>query len=524
MKNKFLGFDGFSLVEVLVAAALLGVLAMAIIQQMQIVDKSKRDISERAIINNLIDKLSVELARQETCTANFGGLNITNSSITASIKAADGSEIIKVGNSYGGKSLAADPSMSAANANLITVAQIATKPNPTNANELLLVVTFNKKSIFEDLPSIELPLNYIAETSNPLLIKHCFNDITTSIVSAVRLACKGNAVKYQSPADFPPYGRCVSDSIQTVCGTGEFLKKIQIDPATKKLKGTCTPIAVTSCPANKVITGFNSDGTVNCGDPLPSCPAGQIMIKSGVGGPYTCINTDVGCATRFAIQKFKTDGSGQILCSPYYPPQTCATFVQSISPTGISCQGGFVKPITCGPMQFITSFDSSGQPQCSNWATVPQSCGVQGMTGFDSSGNIKCQSLLRRLSCSGSYSPNGKTFNDCTADGGVVVNRNGGTNSFCVFSKATCPASYSSCNDYGNSAGTVSCKDTHSACSHSVQTRYATGTGIFQSPYWGAQKTAYCYFWARDSGPWVNSCTQMVGPQKTTPVTEVGCY
>ena len=524
MKKQFFKSDGFTLIEVMVAAGLVGILALALSQQSQLVGKSKKQNNEMAVINNLTDRLAVELAREQTCRTNFGGKTINNPSPAPTyVTDSTGAKIIETTKYYGRKDPTAG-AISAGSGDFIQVSGITTKINPENNREMILVVSFKKKTFLNSLPNIEIPLNIIPDPLDSTKVKTCYNDITNSIAAAVRLSCNGNAMKYYTPEQDPPYGSCYTDQVQNLCpNAGEFLSKIEVDPVTKKLKGTCSKFTVGTCSsANQVITSFNSDGSVNCGDPLPFCPMGQFLVKAS-GAGYTCINLGNICPVRQAIQKFNSNAT--VSCAQYYPPKTCATFVQSISPSGVVCQGGYIQPVTCPTGKFIVSFDGTGKAVCDWWTQTPQSCpGGYGLTGFDANGIRTCQPLLQRLSCVGGYSPGGRTYTDCRNAGGAVQNP-GTTNAYCLFNSSGCPGGYSLCNNYGNSWGTVSCTDTNSGCSYSVSTRYATGTGVFQSPYWGAQRTATCYYWARNSGPWNRSCTLYGGgPTATTPVTQVGCY
>lgn len=524
---------GFTLMEVMVAVALISVLGMAIVSQTNLITSSKREADQNAIINGLSDRIIVELSRRSTCSAaaNFGGKTMPPDTNTptniASVVNSEGAVIVASNTPYGQK--VAGNSLSATNVNSVTTGQIQLKYKG-NANEVVLSIPFNRKKGFGAIKwgstsTIEVPLTV---ERNGALIASCYNDITNSITSAIRLSCEGNSqrfilrpdpVTYPAYAAFSAHGVCEHKVQTTACPTGQYIKRIEVD-ANKQVIYSCASVT-NACPANQVITGFNpTDGSVLCDYPFVNCAAGEMMVM-GSAGKYVCLKTTnpggTGCTGLYAIQRFNADGS--VTCAQYYPPRTCSGMVRSISPDGTTTCDAFVKAVVCPTGQYVSSVDGTGQPVCSKYYKYPQNCGSTslGVYGLNSSGDVLCQPLTRRLTCGGAPSPTGRTQAECTAAGGALQS------GFCRFTSigASCPAGYTQCSSWRYTT-TNSCVDGNSACSYSVQTRYAYGSNVFTNPVTPASTN--CYYWARNSGPWVRSCTGYIQPATVAGTYQIGCY
>lgn len=523
---------GFSLMEIMVTVALLGALALAVINQVKLASDTKKSSSESTIIRGLTDRLAVELNKQEVCTKKFKNLDTTATKTFAAnetILGADGSVLITNGETYGKKQNGV--SKSASDASTVKVQGIVLKPNALDPEQMSLEITFTKKtgalSVFSLPQKVQLPITVI---KNGTLIDYCYNDITNSIQSAIRLSCSGNSDMYVNdpadPATNPPYGACFHNVDNAGCGANKFIQSITFDGTlgkNSKLKFGCSGLK-TQCPDGQIIKGFNVDGSPSCDYPLPNCAAGQVMIKSN-GGPYICLPTNSGCTGLTAIKSFNADGT--VTCAQFYPQKSCTGLVTSISPSSISCSSN-VKPTTCANGEFVAAFDSTGAAICKRFVQYPDSCGVEadgtlrGITGLDSTGKITCQKLLRKTSCNGVLSAT-NTYDSCKAAGGIIENP-GTTNAFCYFATtATCPAGWSQCKSYA-ARNSASCTDTNSACGYSTMNTKTAPAMIFGDPV--VPQTVTCDKWNRDSGPWVMSCTLVVGggPSATTVMTQIGCY
>ncbi len=525
MKVKFLRSQaGFTLVEIMVTVGVLSLLALALINQTQIAGKVKISSSENAIINGLIDKVTIELSREATCTNNFvnKSLTTTRASAIPITTVLDGANnpILQVGAIYKYGSKTGGVSSSASNLDLVQVKQMVMfTETATTYTEFKLGIIFTKNSLGGGTPvtleEIDLPFTAIPSALNgTAVVKKCFNDVTASIVSAIRLSCQGNNVRYEDPVTYPPYGRCVSDMTPQACLANQFIKTITLSNGA--LTTVCSGMN-DGCTGTQVLTGFAANGTPTCVDPLPTCAAGQFLVRNSSNG-FNCIGAGAGCGANSAIQYIDSAG---IHCAPYYTPNSCTSYATNSSPSGVTCAPAY-KSITCPPGQFVQSTDSSGNPSCAPWVNIPASCSPgYGATGIDASGNLTCQLLTRKLSCLGSVSAS-RTYKDCTNAGGIVQNY-GTTNAFCSFGPtvSSCPGGFSQCSNYRYTQN-ASCTDTNSACSYSVSTRTVAGSNAFTNPV--TPQSVQCYYWARNSGAWVKSCSQFIGPSNTTPTIMVGCY
>ena len=515
---------GFTLVELLVTTGVLGLVTMTLLSQVKLVNNSKVGSNSDAVVNSLRDKLIIELSKEKTCTMNFSGKPANALTTYTNIKDSENNNLVDLVTNYG-KSVAGNSS-SAGSVDLVQVSSISTNANPTNNDELILNVKFAKKSgvgsFFSSAVEIDIPLSIVKTASN---VAYCFSDATLSIATTIRLSCQGNSSFYNTALN-PPYGQCEHDVQPTlpVCPAGKFIKKVGINlsnqanntTGSKAVEYECVALEST-CPAGLIITNTNIDGTVTCSYPLPNCAPGQMMIMSAPG-KYICLNSNIGCTGLNAVKSFNSDGS--VTCAQFYPPQTCTGFVTNIAPGSISCSAN-VKSVTCPFGKFISSFDSTGQPLCSSWVNLPANCPAgQGATGIDSAGNLTCQVMDKLLSCNGSVSSN--TFRQCIAGGGTVMNRyvQGSTDAYCVLNAATCPAGSTPCINRRYTVNN-SCTDSNSACAYSVQSRTAPG-----AYYFGAYNpsTITCNYWARNSGPWIRSCTPMAQAPIYAITTQVGCY
>ena len=179
------GQSGFSLMEVVVGAALLGVLSTAVVNQLQLANNSKKSSNQQAIINGLTDKIGVELSKQETCSlaANFKGKAITRVFNSGdSIYASDGTTaLITVGSSYGRKD-AGGNSAAASDVASVQVSDIRTSQSATDSNQMIIDISFTKQTgvlkTFSLPQKISIPISIIKNTITPTLIEFCYNDIT----------------------------------------------------------------------------------------------------------------------------------------------------------------------------------------------------------------------------------------------------------------------------------------------------------------------------------------------------------
>lgn len=522
MKQK-----GFSLMEIMVAVSLLGVLSVAIISQQNIATDTKVTNEQNATINLITDRLAVELAKQETCSsaANFKSKEVNRvfgqnpwTTIT-SLYASDGTtKLLELNQEYGrNNGRVVLKTAAGKGGSLVKVVGIKTYQSADDTNKMILELKFKRYarsagiSLWGTTSVVNLPIAIVKDGIGN--IDFCYNDITNSIASAIRLSCQGNT-SYYDPTINPPYGVCQHKVTTLDCPSNQFIRRIEYDSATgqKTIKTTCASLNVT-CPAGKVITQFNANGTVTCDYPFPQCAPGQLMIKSAAG-PYVCAPTNVACGP---LQAMKAINESSITCAQYYPPRTCGSgVVTNYAPDGsITCAPLF-KPVTCPPGKAVGSVDANGQPQCDRtlYATGTYCPGGQAVTGLDAAGNIQCATLDRRLFCSGATV--GRTYSQCRTAGGTIYNP-GTSNAYCHFNADNCLGSFVACQDWRR-RGAASCTDQHSNCATAVRSYYLAAQGYSNPVY---REAVQCRYW-KSIGK--SGCGYHDLPPVWTPIYEVGCY
>ena len=534
MRNKILHSEkGFTLVEIMVAAALVGILAMAVISQLQLVGLSKKDSTEALIINRLTDQVAVELSHQETCSlvANFKNLPLTAGATAipnGSIVAADGvTKILAINQTYGILNGLVSSSVTA-NMQTVKVTNITTKTNATDTNQIDLEITFNKKTgvagTFLSGKKVVLPITIIKNAALTQ-VNFCYSDITNSIASAIRLSCQGNN-SYYDPTINLPYGGCKHNIDTANCPAGQYIQKVEIDPTANsgalsgKMTFTCGTLP-TCAVAGQVVQKVNLDGSLVCAYPLPNCTAGQLMYKTAAG-PYACLSVTA-CAGTNAVQKIDS-ATGNVTCNQYFPPSTCPSgrATEYDPSTGAQvCAPETFQAKTCPPGQYISSFDANGLAQCTVYINPNVPCGAnRGAIGVDGSGNLICQALMKKW-CNGT--PSIHTDADCAGIGSLV---NGpGPNQVCKVAGSSCPGGWAQCPGWGESNTTSSCSDTSSACTLPLGGQTTPTIGFISG--WSAPSVTCTYYYdiPGDGVPGPSStCGSSAGNSASGPLTAVGCY
>lgn len=560
--------DGFTLIEVMVSAGILAVIALAVVSQLKLVGNSKMSANVDSTIGIVRSRLITELSNENTCTQRNFGTKPINNTYTV-IKNSEGATIIST--TAGSSQLGSQLGASVVTSNLIDIKSISTAQNPLNADEMILTVGFAKKGSLDSLfglnQKIDIPITIISSGG---IVSNCFTDATLSVATAIQLSCAGNSAYYDSTQS-PPYGECwhkVQPTIP-VCPAGQFLRRVGINLSgagptnqnSKAFEYQCAALE-SACPANKVISSTNADGTVTCDYPFPNCTAGQLMVKTA-GGNYICLKTDLANATIFgctsgpgpgpvfgfaAVKSFNADGS--VTCLQTYPAQSgCAStggYLTSISPDGTYNCSSLVKPKTCNIWEFISKVDTLGNPICTSYYTVPSGpCAAgQAAGGVDANGTLSttCKPMDYPL-FSGGVASTKHTWRDCWALGGQVGTRSvigttgGRSGAYTAPGQYLCylpgNATHTVCSQYSangfafangsatpvyNAAST--CVDTNSACTGSVKMNatapttntgsgYRTG-GVAPWSNWsvtGIFNTVTCGAWNKISGPWQRNCT-----------------
>lgn len=510
------GQAGFSLLEVMVSMAIIGVLVAAVISQLRSSYTDSLNSGADTEINNITNKIISEIGDRATCVANFKNNPQVKSDYTF-LKDISGTHILDI-----------NVPITAGNGQVI-ISKIETRAlSPASDNEMILVLSFQKKineSFFKSAIKREIPINTIMNLG---VIDYCFANFDLLVKTAVRASCNGNSAKLDETQNLP-YGLCIHKNIDRTCPLGQFMSAVGTD-GSQAVFFTCTDIT-TGCPAGQFVTGYNTAGAPTCSIALPSCTPGQLLVKTAVG--YSC--TEINCTDAppyntmpYAFGGFSATGAAN--CHQINTSQNCGidNFATTVDPIqGMVCNQPAIVSKVCPAGQRIQGVDAAGNVSCVPFINLPFDCGASAaVSGVDAAGNVICRPLDRPVSCDGSRSVH--SYSQCTGAGGAIQNVGTSTSS-CKFSGANCPPGWTRCGNWGVQT-TNSCTDTGTYfCSTVMVTRYATPTSFAFSDF--TQTTNACRDWkgAVGSGDLSSPNYRQCVVNFTYPViystqTEVGCY
>jgi hypothetical protein len=92
---------GFGLMEVIVAAGLMGILSVGIMKMMEMQSTGSKNTMQNMEIANLHGEIAGFLAQQDVATFNFQGLNPTTVNALANLRNTDSSVRFQAGQQYG---------------------------------------------------------------------------------------------------------------------------------------------------------------------------------------------------------------------------------------------------------------------------------------------------------------------------------------------------------------------------------------------------------------------------------------
>ncbi len=376
---------GFTLVEIMIALGIASALSIVILSAINQSMKVKGTLQRNGNVNNLIQLITSEMSRKDTCEVNFKGLSLSPAPIKTNLTFKNGSTIIQQNSSYG-------ESITKINSIIITSSVSTTDPR---LNKMLLSVTFQPKIVSGILPPtqrFDIPINVFLNAAGQ--IDTCYSDVQSLLENAVKFSCIGSGAKYYAKDATYIYGHCEHEAeikasnnsvVVGSCPVGELLQ--MIDTTSNKMTFKCAKLTTTTtCPAWNYMKGINPDGSANCVDIRTLFPnSGFTTIRSGV---YSVQN--IACPANQVLQYI--DASGTIHCvNPRYN-YTCPVgqYVTGIDASGtVQCSYSSNKN-ACTAGMFMTAINSIGDVVCNSTNLLGACAGNTIVTGIDTSGNVIC--------------------------------------------------------------------------------------------------------------------------------------
>lgn len=307
LKNNY----AFTLIEMMIGGAIAAGLALIVINTMNMSNKATKDLSKGTELNFLIQSITNEFSKKQTCEINFKGLSMNNATLN-NLKRRNGASIITKGQPFGN--------------NITSVTNIATTGVAgtinTRIGKMVLTISYQPKPAPGVAPvtqQFQIPINVFLNNSS--LIDTCFSDVQSLMEIAVKNACKGNGSQYfayVATAPQYPYGHCehqvqVISSTSTnmpsmMCPAGEVLQNIDTATTPGKMIFKCAKVTTGNCPAWSYMQGITATGAPNCVD-IRTLFGGQAGIMVIRGGVYQAIA--ITCPANQVLQYVRSDGTPQ---------------------------------------------------------------------------------------------------------------------------------------------------------------------------------------------------------------------
>lgn len=264
---------GFSMVQVMVAAGMLGGLSLMVAEITRNASKTKNHLESSMEINMTISQIQAMLQSSISCNLNFKDQPVTQSYTELrrctnqnheTLNCNDaGQVLLEVNKPYGNGSYQVN-SINTKDGSAGTVdIEISFQRLKGNNNN-----TYGAKEITK-------VINIQADRVGPN-ISNCYSDISNAIDTAVLNACKGNGARVIT---LPSGGyECTHDvDDTTTCGPGEFVEKFEVvDGETKPV---CAKLSdkTQGCDLGKYATDIDADGNFIC-KVIPACREGEILV------------------------------------------------------------------------------------------------------------------------------------------------------------------------------------------------------------------------------------------------------
>lgn len=382
---------GFSLVEIMVALGIMSALLVVLNTAQKSSMTSTGDLAVTSEVNNLIQLLTSELSRVETCNKNFGTTAI--GAARTSIKNKSGQNIITAGAAYGKE---------------LTIQAITTAAGAGNVMELTITYLPQKKTA----QNFKIPINVFMDGAG--IIKSCFSDVQTLLKNAVQNACDTSNGYVFTAGTGTGIGTCdvefkVQDSAggaisdgatpgKYFCPTGEFLQRVDVTTTPGSWIFKCKSATTASCPSWQYLESFDANGDPVCKDLRDLTPSSgtsgimfleagtyksvaldcglnangvkKILLKINADGTPSCVDPtiSVSCPVNQFVSNVTVDAQGKPTptCSTVAPATACSanSYMTAVNADGsITCRSGV---LTCGSAQYISGIDASANPVCVN--------------------------------------------------------------------------------------------------------------------------------------------------------------
>jgi len=279
------GIAGFTLIEVMAASVMIGVIAFSTGQIIQDYTKSTQLVKGSIHLENTLTGVEILLRDEKNCIA-----NVDVNSNPPSLKHSD--KIVYLDSSGSEKDFISKAQNSTINKRMgFELVNLAIAPKTTEGYELVMKFKRLKGALAGQSISkrVTLQLEFDAGGS----FRKCYSDVSKStrtvINATVQQACEAAGFIYNLPLDDLDSPSCSADPAQLTdleCDPGEYLQRVDIQMVSGSIKFVKTCKKLLDCPAGQV--GLIADEQISCSN-LCSAP-NQIGIYQN--GGYRCIDLD----------------------------------------------------------------------------------------------------------------------------------------------------------------------------------------------------------------------------------------
>lgn len=391
--NK-LDSKGFSLVEVLIAAGMLGVISLGVMK----ISENQTEVQKKAEvnfeINSISNVISQNLLNGDACGYTLGvGNSIGSGTIIPEIKSRNNTVLFNLTTPYGNNQV---------KINSMILNNLVTSGTGPKYGDVSLQVTFEKTSKVIHGNKIVIksfPLKLELDASNNLI--KCYSATENAIFSAKVQSCasiKGVFNSATDMCDLSGYGTGVANSHNAAVST-QYLSEYDSQMLNPRFVNTTGDTMSGKLQVNNVIESNNSVCVSGkCRNfSVASCSVGQVVKRINTDGSVQCATVTCPDASTFFVG---IDNTGNPICKAF-PTNTCSAnqYVSKVNADGsVVCADlppGTNKNCTPGAIQRI---DSVGNHYC---VTIPADTNVYGkscsagysLRGFDASGNPICDLL-----------------------------------------------------------------------------------------------------------------------------------